>query len=104
MRPILPLLLLLACSGCAIQHPVREVAIPSGCEALVQRATTRGVGSLSEPEKEELAFCQERLALRTAEEQAAAARDQGRAARLSYTATLVASLASFVLSVVALTQ
>lgn len=98
------MVVLLALTACAPPHPTRSVPVPEACDALVRTAAERGVVTLSAEDREQLAFCQEQMALRTAEEQAAAALDQGQAARLGYTVTLLVSVVSLALSAISLAQ
>lgn len=84
VRPLVVLVLILMSSGCMgyrlvpldeVQMPSyepREVLIPAECPALIERAATDGVASLTETENRTVAFCQQQQVLRSLEEEAAA--------------------------------
>jgi hypothetical protein len=91
-RPALALLVALTLHGCMgyrlvtldeLQLPSyepREVLIPAECEALIERAATEGLASLTETESRTVAFCQQQQIQRTLEEEAAARRLESHAA------------------------
>jgi hypothetical protein len=58
----------------------REVLVPAECAALIERAATAGVASLTETESRTVAFCQQQQIQRTLEEEAAARRLESHAA------------------------
>ena len=52
-------------------YEAREVLIPAECPALIERAATNGVATLTDVESRTVAFCQQQMVLRTLEEEAA---------------------------------
>jgi hypothetical protein len=91
-RPVLALLMALTLHGCMgyglvpledLQMPSyepREVLIPAECQALIERAATQGLASLTETESRTVAFCQQQQIQRSLEEEAAARRLESHAA------------------------
>jgi hypothetical protein len=91
-RPILALVLVLMCTGCMGYRLVpldelalpsyepREVLIPAECPALVERAATEGLATLTEAENRTVTFCQQQKVLRSLEEEAAARKLESHAA------------------------
>jgi hypothetical protein len=58
----------------------REVAVPTECAGLIQRAATEGLARLTEHEARTVSFCQQQQVLRALEEEAAARRLESHAA------------------------
>jgi hypothetical protein len=92
LRPLGVLILALtlgACMGYRLVHldeievptyEPRVVPIPAECDALIERAVTRGVATLSEVEGRTVQFCQQQQMIRAQEEEAAARRLEAHAA------------------------
>lgn len=81
----LPLVALLSLSACAPAHmapQVQRIRISERCPALLERATTDGITSLTEAEAREVFFCQQQRILQIQEETAVVARRQDRVVRL----------------------
>ena len=63
-----------ACSGASVNMPSyepRAVAVPPECDALVQRAASGGLATMTDAEARTVAFCQHQQLLRAEEEEAA---------------------------------
>ena len=58
----------------------RVVNVPPTCDALIERAATRGMSLFTEAEAREVLFCQQQQIIRTQEEEAAAKRLESHAA------------------------
>ncbi len=112
LRSLLVLCLLFPLSGCfgyrlirpeEMQVPSyepREVPVPAECDALIQRAATQGVGTLTEAETRTVAFCQNQQIRRAQEEEAAARKLEAHAATAGFALNVVTVVVGATIAVV----